>query len=412
MRLLHTADWHLGQELYGFDRAAEHAAFLEWLVDAIADADVDAVLVAGDIFHSVNPPMHALRGYYRFLRRVGEIAPGRRLIVIGGNHDSAQRLELPLEVSGDPSLHVVGALPRRDGAVELDKCLFPIERRDGEVEAVVAAIPYLRPGDLGAGETTAASLYRAAVETIRRRWPRAAIVLMGHLHVAGGAVSALSERRILIGGEEAVGVDSFPAEAAYVALGHLHRPQTLSTAPLVRYSGSPIPLSASERDYRHAVSVVEIVNGEARFEERAIPRWTPFLRAPERGALPLDELEAALRALEIPPEGPCGAAFLEVAARLDTAEPELRARILAAIGDRPVRLGRILRESPAAEHAGASTESTAVDLSPSAVFDALHRRQYGAPPPPALRRAFDLLLAKQDAALRRVEDAADGERPP
>lgn len=414
MRLLHTADWHLGHELYGFDRRAEHEAFFDWLLERVAETKPDAVLVAGDVFHHVNPSIDSQRLYYDVLRRLGASSARPQLVVIGGNHDSAQRLELPDALQPSQRRRLVGAAPRSAGRPDWAAMAVPLTRADGAVGAVCAAVPYLRPGDgFGAGDggsaqENLAAFYASARDAACAAAPGAPVVLMGHLHITGGAVSELSERRILVGGEEAAPPSIFPQDAAYVALGHLHKPQEMRAAaagPVIRYAGSPFPLSASERDYDHGVSLVALeTGGAASVEHVRFPRPVAFLRAPARGAATLETLPAALAALAPPPASPCGPAILEVALTLETATPDLRPRVEEALdavfGPGAVRLGRIVRAGAADtpdEIAGAwggAADAPSLDaLTPDAVFETRHRVLYDGPPPEALSRAFAELLA-------------------
>jgi exonuclease SbcD len=228
------------------------------------------------------------------------------------------------------------------------------------------------------------------------------MVLSGHLHVAGGEVSELSERRIVVGGEEAHAATLFDARAAYVALGHLHRAQDIPGPTRIRYAGSPFPLSATERDYRHSLSVVRLADGGCEVEEVAIPRPVAFLRVPERGAAPLDEVVAALEALEADENLPREAhPFLEVAVAVSGPEAHLQTRVLTAIQDKPVRLTRIVRETVAAVDAspGALAGADLGELKPDEVFSALHARSHdGHAPSDDLARAFAALLVEVNTA--------------
>ena len=275
MRLLHTSDWHLGHTLHEASREEEHAAFLEWLLDTIEERDVDALLVTGDIFDSSNPPASAQRSWYRFLVAAGQRRPGLRVVAIAGNHDSAARLEAPREVLAALDVTVVGELPRVDGRLDPERLLVPLSDRDGVRRAWVAAVPYLRPSDLaglpGAGDdegealgvdpkaTRVAAVYaEAAAAARRKKRDGEAIVLTGHLYAAGTKLSELSERKIQKGNLEAVSLDAFDEDVAYVALGHLHLAQMVGGRENVRYAGSPIPLALSEAGYRHEVVLVEL----------------------------------------------------------------------------------------------------------------------------------------------------------
>ena len=148
MRLLHTSDWHLGHTLYDTSREAEHTAFLDWLLDTLEAQKVDALLVAGDIFDTANPSAEAQASWYQFVARARRRCPRLDIVVIGGNHDSAARLDAPDPLFAALDVRVVGGLPRAQGVVDLERLLVPLRDAQGEVGAWVAAVPYLRPADL------------------------------------------------------------------------------------------------------------------------------------------------------------------------------------------------------------------------------------------------------------------------
>lgn len=403
MRILHTADWHLGQDLYGHDRSAEHAQFLDWLAELLKGDAIDALLIAGDVFDTANPSAAATRQFYAFLAKIRSERPDMDVIVTGGNHDGPQRLALPMALLGDGRgagrLRIIGALPRRAGRPDLAPVITPLSRADGALGAVVAAIPFPRPGDIAAGTDALAALYQDAADAAAAVAGDAPVVLMGHLAVQGGAVSEWSERRVAIGGEETAPASIFPSSADYVALGHLHRPQTIpGPVPgpaMIRYSGSPLPLSATERDYRHSVTLL-CFEPERVVTEIPVPRPAPFLRLPSAGAAPLEALEAMLAEFTAP-DAPTPALrpFLELAVRLDGPAPDLRARLSAALGDAPVRLTRITAERPASasDAAPAAPEETLQSIQPEAMLERLHRERFETPPDPALLAAFRQLLA-------------------
>ncbi|BFU94569.1 MAG: hypothetical protein NTNFB02_12910 [Nitrospira sp.] len=222
------------------------------------------------------------------------------------------------------------------------------------------------------------------------------LIVTGHLHMSGGAVSELSERRIVIGGEEAVSSDLFPASVSYVALGHLHKPQSVSGHTIIRYAGSPFPMSVAERNYQHSIVVIDFdTTADLTIDLVQTPRPVAFLRIPEVGAAPLDQVEDELRNLEIDDPGQDRRPFLEVAVRLDGAEPELRSRIEAALEGKPVRLTRIIRQTEGqggtlADNVEGDTELDA--LEPAHVFARRHVEEYGVEPAAELKSAFDEVL--------------------
>ncbi|WP_347303615.1 exonuclease SbcCD subunit D C-terminal domain-containing protein [Croceibacterium sp. TMG7-5b_MA50] len=399
VRLLHTSDWHLGHELMGHGRGAEHDAFLAWLLDTLEEARADCLLVTGDIYDVANPPVAAMQRLFRFVAQARARCPRLQIVMIGGNHDSALKIDLPGALV-DERVRFVGALPRTlsapDRRPDCERICLPLANADGETAAWLAAVPFCRPGDLGPGGLP--QLYAKIAADAVTRARGLPLVLSGHLHVVEGAVSELSERRIHVGGEEAQATSLFGADAAYVALGHLHRPQTIAgpgAAP-IRYAGSPFPLSATERDYRHSVTLVTLHPAGAEIEELPIPRPVPFLKVPAgAAAAPLDAVIAELLALDIVAGDPETQPFLEVAVLVDGPEPRLQADVLAALQGKPVRLTRIhrLARNDSGPAALAAREQELADLTPEAVFAELHRRTHGGEPADALARAFAALVA-------------------
>ncbi|MCE2413644.1 exonuclease SbcCD subunit D [Candidatus Poribacteria bacterium] len=264
MRILHTADWHIGQRLHERSRLDEHEQFLDWLLEIIQKRKVDLLLVSGDIFDTSLPSAEATNLYYRFLYRLFDETDAYAVIT-AGNHDSARHLEAPREFLKMGRIHVVGL------ASEASRCVLPFPPDDPLV--MVAGVPYLTETDLPhvSYETEIErndryrerlkSFYAECVSAMPTELPK---ILMGHLFVQGGQVTD-SERNIQIGGASAIHANDFPEDVSYVALGHLHRPQTIKgTDYPIRYSGSPIPLRFNEMGYRKSVYLLEL-SEEGRF---------------------------------------------------------------------------------------------------------------------------------------------------
>ena len=409
LTVLHTSDWHLGHSLHDQPRVEEHAAFLAWLLDLADSEAADAIVVAGDIFDGPNPPAASQEQLYAFLVALRARRPRIDIVLVGGNHDSAQRLDAPRAVLRALGIHMVGGLPRggADRALDLDRLLVPLHDASGAVAAWVAAVPFLRLADLPAidGEDPLVAgvtgIYADALAAARaRREPGQALVATGHCYMRDGALSELSERKILGGNQHALPVGLFPDDLAYVALGHLHLAQAVGGRPGVRYCGSPIPLSMPERTYPHQVCVVRL-QGEQLVDVRAarVPRVTDLLRVPDTGALPIDALEEALRALPaLDPALPgWRRPFLEAAVRLDAPEPGLQRRVEAALDGRAARLVKLTRERTGT---GATLGDTEVgglsDFTPEDVFLKRWRQEFAADPDPATLACFAELLG--DAA--------------
>ncbi len=402
MRFIHTSDWHLGQSLHQFDRQFEHERFLEWLLTALEEEQADALLVAGDVFDNSNPSSASQRLLYRFLTEARRRRPGLQVVITAGNHDSPARLEAPLPLLEELGVAVLGHVPDISQPDGLRRLLLPLHGADGAVAAWCIAMPFLRPADLppaAEGQDSygegVARLYQAALEqALALRQPEQAIIAMGHCHLAGGQVSEDSERPIVIGGSEALPVSLFDPAIAYVALGHLHRAQSVGQDSR-RYSGSPLPLSFSELNYPHQVLVVDTEGANvAAIRAKPVPRAVELLRIPDQPA-PLPEVLAQLSALSLPEQPEAQWPYLLVRVRLTEPEPGLRAAIEAALDGKPVRLARI--ETRYARNTDSpTTPRLSVDdlqsLAPTDFFQRLYQHRFGEAPPEALMGVFGELV--------------------
>ncbi|WP_426113309.1 exonuclease SbcCD subunit D C-terminal domain-containing protein [Massilia sp. PWRC2] len=410
MRLLHTSDWHLGQTLHSYDRSYEHQQFLDWLLATVIDQQVDALLIAGDIFDTANPSAAAQKQLYRFLQQARQRAPALDIVLIAGNHDSPGRLEAPGPLLEDHGTSVIGHVLRSaDGDIDIARMIVPLHDASGAVAAWCLAIPFLRPGDVpriaagAAGDPYLegiALLYQQAYALAAARCSGGqAIVAMGHCHMVDGQGSLDSERRIVIGGSEALPAAVFDAGIAYTALGHLHLAQRVGGSELRRYSGSPLPLSFAEVGYRHQVLRVDLgADGSAALvEPLLVPRAVELLRVPATPQ-PLDAVLLALAELtlaELPPERQ---PLLEVRVLLEAPEPGLRARIETALAGKPVRLAKIepTRKSVAGADADAVEAALSLEqlaqLQPDDIFRRLYLQRFGAEAPADQLAAFAELL--------------------
>lgn len=412
MRLLHTADWHLGQTFYQFERSYEHQCFLDWLLDTLETQAIDALLVAGDLFDNTNPSAAAQRQLYHFLAAAKRRLPRLEIVIIAGNHDSGGRLEAPVPLLAGFDITVIGHTTRdATGAGELDRLVIPLHDSHGQIAAWCLAIPFLRPGDVPRVETDGdpylqgiKALYQQTVAcAVSRQEAGQAIIALGHCHMSGGQLSEDSERRILIGGSEALPVSLFDPAITYAALGHLHRAQRVGGQERVRYSGSPLPMSFAEIHYPHQVLQVDLDGSLLKaITPIPIPRSVELLRIPAQPAPPnevLDQL-AALDLADVPLEVQ---PYLEARVRFNAPESGLRTRIEAALEGKPVRFARIdpsYRVETGRSNADSPQSLDELErLQPDEIFKKLHWRQYGTEPSSELLEAFrELLLASDSGA--------------
>lgn len=274
IRLLHTADWHLGKRLKQQSLLEEQQLFLEWLLECCVEKEIDYILMAGDLFDVANPPQDAEQMYYSFLARLGK-ETNTKIIITGGNHDSIGAVNgiRPLAAAWDVIL--VGEPFPEDPSQEC----FPLYNRSGEMEAVVAATPFLREkdfrlpegfeGDIEQRLTEAHRLhYRKLADHCNEQFPNATQIGMGHLF-ADKSLSSDSERQV--GTLNGLPLDIFPESFAYVALGHIHKPQSPQENRII-YSGSPNMLSFSETEYAKRVVLLEAsASGISSIESVPIP---------------------------------------------------------------------------------------------------------------------------------------------
>lgn len=274
MKILHTSDWHLGRSLYGRKRYAEFEAFLNWLQTTLDENQVDALLVAGDVFDTSAPSHRAQELYYRFLCRVAN-SSCRHVVVVAGNHDSPSFLNAPKELLKALAVHVIG-----HATENLQDELLLLHNAQGQPELLVCAVPYLRDRDMRlveAGESVAdkerklleamqqhyADLSALAVQTRAQLGLNIPIVAMGHLFAAGGlTIEGDGVRELYVGSLAHVHAGIFPATLDYVALGHLHVPQRVNDQEYIRYSGSPIAMGFGEAKQSKSVCLVEFLDAQ------------------------------------------------------------------------------------------------------------------------------------------------------
>src|SRR5699024_3047375 len=149
MKIVHTADWHLGQTFHGQERHAEHRAFLDWLLDTLASQEADALLVAGDIFDVVNPSLRAQELLVDFIVSAHERLPQLDIVLIAGNHDSGNRIELPAPLMRRLRTHALGRVCwLDDGSLDTERLLVPLSDASGAIRAWCLALPFLRPAEV------------------------------------------------------------------------------------------------------------------------------------------------------------------------------------------------------------------------------------------------------------------------
>lgn len=248
MRLLHTSDWHLGRSFHGVGLLGAQAAYLDHLVEVVRSEQVDAVLVAGDVYDRAQPAPDTVALFSEALQRL--VDAGAEVVVSAGNHDSATRLGFASGLLERAGVHV------RTRADDIGR---PVVIGDVAIHPLPYLDPQLAADTLGSAERSHSSVLRSALQRVRTAAPARHTVVMAHAFVSGG-VSCESERDISAGGVSAVPTALFEG-FSYVALGHLHGRQEV--ADRVRYSGSPVAMSFGEATHIKSSAIVDLSGDRA-----------------------------------------------------------------------------------------------------------------------------------------------------
>lgn len=336
MRIIHTADWHLGQTFYSFERVNEHTIFLDWMRNILKERKTDLLLIAGDVFDSPNPSAEAQRMLYGFLTRITKDNPSLKVIITAGNHDSAARLEAPNPLLQSFNTHVSGVVHYKDGEIDYERMIIPVSN-----DICCLAVPYLRHNDLPDADSYSegvAKLYTNLYDIAKKQFPT--IIAMGHLQASGAEVTVDdTTEHAIIGGMDGIDTKFVNTGFAYTALGHLHKAQRVGGRENVRYSGSPLPMSFAERDNKQSITEVVLENGNVAFEKILFDTPVKLITLPKKPQ-PIEEVIPLLHKL---PDGEISntSPFLEIKVLVKAVDPTMRTQIEDAIKGKAVRLARI-----------------------------------------------------------------------
>ncbi|EEU1439071.1 exonuclease subunit SbcD [Escherichia coli] len=367
MRILHTSDWHLGQNFYSKSREAEHQAFLDWLLKTAQTHQVDAIIVAGDVFDTGSPPSYARTLYNRFVVNLQQT--GCHLVVLAGNHDSVATLNESRDIMAFLNTTVVASAGH---APQI------LPRRDGTPGAVLCPIPFLRPRDIITSQAglngieKQQHLLAAITDYYQQHYADACklrgdqplpIIATGHLTTVGASKSD-AVRDIYIGTLDAFPAQNFPP-ADYIALGHIHRAQIIGGMEHVRYCGSPIPLSFDECGKSKYVHLVTFSNGKLESVENLnVPVTQPM--AVLKGDLPsiTEQLEQWRDVSQEPP------VWLDIEITTDEYLHDIQRKIQALTKSLPVEVLLVRRSREQRERVLASQQrETLSELSVEEVFN-------------------------------------------
>lgn len=404
MKILHTADWHIGQLFHGYDRTYEHQQFLNWLLETFVNEQIDVLLISGDVFDLSNPSAASVKMFYSFLNQAVKANSDLQIIITAGNHDSASRLESPKPLLESSNIHIIGLVEKREnGSVDYEKLIIPLKNKDGTISAWCIAVPFLRMGDYpviadvdNPYATGVAAFYAEAYDCANaKKQANEPLICMGHLHAQQTDMTDVDKlvERAIMGGIECIGITAFHEDIRYVALGHIHKAQRIGGTEHIRYCGSPIPMSFSELNYKHQVIVFDLEEqGINNLRSIEIPLSVALKRVPLVHSS-LTEVMSALQQLPAAGTDPQTAPYLEVRVLLDGPEPGLRQKIEIALNGKDVRLAKIDVRYPAATttggNAAAVAEDNLRDLQPKDVFEQVYQSRYNNTAPAELLQLFN-----------------------
>lgn len=358
MKILHTADWHLGNTFHGHSRLDEHRHFLKWLLQTLREKQPDALLVTGDVFDSANPSAAAEELLYDFLLRATLEVPGLQIVLTAGNHDSAGRLEAPAALLKTHNIYVRGTIHyTTKGEPDFDYYLLPLaDRQTGQASCVCMALPYLRGGDYPAGMTPEEGL-RFFFSQLHARLRKSnykglPIVVAAHFYAAGADICKDEHsERLVVGGQDCVEADVVGQNVSYAALGHIHKAQQVRGGEATYYAGSALPMSFSELNYKHGVQFVDIdPQGEALVEFVEYAPLRGLVTIPAKGrAVSTEALFDCINSLPKRDKKNTDSLtwpYLEIHVEEAQPQPTLMHDVMEALQDRAVHFCRMLRVRP------------------------------------------------------------------
>ena len=339
MKILATGDWHIGKVSHTYERADEHRHFLQWLKEQAVQTKADVLLVTGDVFDGKDPTARSQEIYFDFLGDISQACPDLQIILIAGNHDNPTLLEAP---RGILKRHHVTVRGTASGCDDEDQSgsplIIPVENPQGE-RIWIIAVPYLRRSDFKWDQTYEKSvsqylsaLVRAAKE---KKKDGESVVLMAHLYATGSLIGNDDERSetIYVGGEPEIKLSTLTDRPDFLLSGHIHKRMKINGCPWAQYTGSALPMSFSETDYKHGADLLTFEAGQEMTHE--FLEYTPMSEFISFGPDTPDNIIKQITELKPRMHGHM---FIRAKVSLDTADADLGKRITDLAGKSGARV--------------------------------------------------------------------------
>lgn len=296
MKIIHTSDWHLGQEFYSYDRTEEHESFLHQLRNIVEEEQPDALVISGDIYHNATPSNTVMRFFSDHLDNIRQTCPDMIIVVIAGNHDSASRLEISSTVWAHLNVHIIGRIERsQEGAIDFRRHIIPIKEK-----GYIVALPHVFPQNYPLLEenTPREERQTAFLQAMDKQvkdinTEKKPVIVAAHMAISG---SDTEGHDLVRGNMDFVDADKLGIDFDYLALGHIHCPQNIKGFS-ARYCGTPIPVNFDE-NYPHSISIVTLSAEEKpQIQTKEIHNPWPLRTIPKE-AVPFDEAIKILESLD------------------------------------------------------------------------------------------------------------------
>lgn len=341
-----TSDWHIGNNFHGYDRTEDHINYFLQLEELITSEKPDALFVCGDIFDNANPSAMSQQLYFETLNNLTEKNPQLQIVIIAGNHDSAFRMEAPSPFLRQKHIFVIGTVHKKGEEIDFSRHIIPVHSlKNPDEQLLCLAVPYLREGDYPKAESYGggvkefiSGVLKKADSQFNKKIPK---ILLAHLYANGSEIADGSSERIIVGGSEQVSTSAWNPEISYTALGHIHKRQTVGGRPNIRYCGSALPMSFTERNYKHGADILTInPDGTYVLESRNFGLLHPLLSFPDT-ALPWEKLEDKLKELRDKNDTTARECYLQLNVYIETPDSSLTTKIEEALKDKKVKLCKI-----------------------------------------------------------------------
>ncbi|WP_016956193.1 exonuclease subunit SbcD [Catenovulum agarivorans] len=382
MRFIHTSDWHLGQNFYGKNRAAEHQAFFDWLLETIAAKQVELLVVAGDIYDTAAPPSYARSLLNKLVIQLHEV--GCQLLLLGGNHDSVAVLNENKNLYKALNTSLISQAANKQDSVNYQQQVQLMTDKDGQASAILVAVPYLRPRDLYTANSIDSEtdqtnnkllpaiqqhyqqLYQIALEKQQQIandiGTKVPIIGTAHLTIVNAKITD-SVRDIYIGSLEAVPIEALP-EFDYLAMGHIHQPQVIGKKEQIRYSGSPIAMSFDEASQQKSVVLVD-TNAEQTENLHISTLDIPCSQAMRQLKGDIQQIEDELAQLAALEQN----IWLDIEISSDEYHSDLQQKLLSLTVDSELEILRVRRSKKVIQQKLAEKSVSLDELTPLDVFN-------------------------------------------